>query len=1202
MKPMRLLIGFVLMVTAFTLSAQTTGLNYQAVIRNAALQPIASQSGVATISILDPASVEIYREIQTINTDALGLFNLVVGKGTALNGNFATLDWGSGGRSLKVNVSIGGNNYDFSPSELQAVPYAKIAEKTLQGDGDSDPNNEIQQLSINGGTISLSNGGGSINLPPNSGTDSQTLSLSGNNLSISNGNSVSLPAEVDGSVTNEIQQISLSGNTISLSNGGGNITLPQLTDNDAQTLSVSGNTMSISNGNTVTLPAEVDGSVTNEIQQLSIAGNTISLSNGGGNITLPATTDNDAQTLSVNGNTLSISNGNAVTLPTGTVYTAGQGISINGANVITNTGDLNAADDITNSTAAGGDLVGFYPTPQIANNAINSAKIADGSIIAADLVPGIIPQSLNDLNDVTTSGASNGQVLKWNGAQWIPQDDNTSSGSGNTATLAPLSGNGSSGSPVTIGQNGAANGQVLKWNGVSWAPANDNGVVYSAGQGIVINGTDISATDNSATNELQNLSIAGNQLSISNGNSVNLPAESQTLALSGNQLSISNGNSVNLPAESQTLSINGNQLSISNGNSVGLPAEVDGSITNEIQALSLAGNQLSLSLGGGSVTLPAETDGSVTNEIQTLSLSGNQLSLSLGGGSVTLEAGTTYTAGAGISIAGSTITNTGDTDASNDITTTSTAGGDITGTFPNLQLAANSVGTNEITNGSITAADLAPGVLGNSNWAANGNNIYNTNTGNVGIGTNAPTGKLEILGTSNLTDGISIIGSFANGIHCDPENANAAFAAHPIGENVKGIELSTDKGLAIDATTTGINAPVAILNKSNSLNYAANLILKGNAPTLELQNDFTSQSSKIHFTEPLVGGDQSSEWFITANPDQNTGFMAFDYFHSNNLFLSYSNPLYLTSKGQVGINATNPQAGLDVKPRSNSDINLLLSPASGDQFSKMAMRTYENGSSFDQFNFDAFRNNGSDPSLFLTYQSTSPNLSSLTALLNIRPYNPLLAELNGSFKCYNFLNMSNLAYLTQLNVSGGSFGIIQTRDPFSNPLGQITTLSGSNSKGYISVFSSGVNKAGMFVNVSNQGVLFADVKNFRMDDPRDKDKEIWYACVEGPEAAAYERGTATLRKGTAEIKFSDHFEIVANPKTMTVIITPLSADSKGLAVVEKTATGFKVKEMFQGTGDYEFDWEVKCVRKGYEDYKVVRSKAENMPSLPNIRD
>ena len=53
-----------------------------------------------------------------------------------------------------------------------------------------------------------------------------------------------------------------------------------------------------------------------------------------------------------------------------------------------------------------------------------------------------------------------------------------------------------------------------------------------------------------------------------------------------------------------------------------------------------------------------------------------------------------------------------------------------------------------------------------------------------------------------------------------------------------------------------------------------------------------------------------------------------------------------------------------------------------------------------------------------------------------------------------------------------------------------------------------------------------------------------------------------------------------------------------LAVVEKTATGFTVREMFQGQGNYQFDWEVKGVRKGFENYQAVRSKqAIERPAL-----
>lgn len=256
----------------------------------------------------------------------------------------------------------------------------------------------------------------------------------------------------------------------------------------------------------------------------------------------------------------------------------------------------------------------------------------------------------------------------------------------------------------------------------------NSGTTYTAGSGINIAGTTISAVDNSVSNELQNLSVTGATLSISNGNSVTLPTgttytagtginiagnvisatgggtDSQTLSLAGNTLSISNGNSVTLPAgtgtDSQTLTLAGNTLSISNGNSVTLPAgttytagsgisitgstiaATDNSITNEIQNLTLAGTTLSIS-GGNSVTLPtgttytagsginitgntiAATDNSITNEIQSLTLTGTTLSIS-GGNSVTLPAGTTYTAGAGITITGTTIA-AADASATNEI-------------------------------------------------------------------------------------------------------------------------------------------------------------------------------------------------------------------------------------------------------------------------------------------------------------------------------------------------------------------------------------------------------------------------------------------------------------------------------------------------------------------------------------------------------
>ena len=153
--------------------------------------------------------------------------------------------------------------------------------------------------------------------------------------------------------------------------------------------------------------------------------------------------------------------------------------------------------------------------------------------------------------------------------------------------------------------------------------------------------------------------------------------------------------------------------------------------------------------------------------------------------------------------------------------------------------------------------------------------------------------------------------------------------------------------------------------------------------------------------------------------------------------------------------------------------------------------------------------------------------------------------------------------------------------------------------GWISVHdATGQDQAGMYVNSAGNGIVWGDTKSFRVDNPNDPNTEIWYTSVEGPEAAAYIRGTAQLVDGYAVITFPDHFLAVAVEEGMTVQITPLSAESKGLAVTSKNLDGVVVQELLDGTGNYEFDWEVKCVRQGHEDYQVIHPKMDESHYSP----
>lgn len=149
--------------------------------------------------------------------------------------------------------------------------------------------------------------------------------------------------------------------------------------------------------------------------------------------------------------------------------------------------------------------------------------------------------------------------------------------------------------------------------------------------------------------------------------------------------------------------------------------------------------------------------------------------------------------------------------------------------------------------------------------------------------------------------------------------------------------------------------------------------------------------------------------------------------------------------------------------------------------------------------------------------------------------------------------------------------------------------------GLLTVFDdarSGTEQAGIYVDTLGNGIVWGDQKSFRMANPDQPGTDIWYTCPEGPEAAAYIRGTGHLENGKAVITFPDHFRTVANPEGITVQLTPLSAESRGLAVVEKGLDRLVVRELSNGGGTYDFDYLVMAVRKGYGNYQVIRLSTE----------
>lgn len=123
-------------------NAQTppNAFNYSAVARDAAGQPIATATiGIqATILKTSPTGASQYAENHFVNTDAYGLFNLVIGAGVAQSGSMATIDWSSDNYYLKVDMdAAGGTNFlTMGTTQLLSVPYAlhaKTADSIVGG-------------------------------------------------------------------------------------------------------------------------------------------------------------------------------------------------------------------------------------------------------------------------------------------------------------------------------------------------------------------------------------------------------------------------------------------------------------------------------------------------------------------------------------------------------------------------------------------------------------------------------------------------------------------------------------------------------------------------------------------------------------------------------------------------------------------------------------------------------------------------------------------------------------------------------------------------------------------------------------------------------------------------------------------------------------------------------------------------------------
>lgn len=158
----KLVTAFLLAIIAASLFAQAPDyFNYQAILRNPDGTPMSNRDVDIRIDLLKDhiQGASVYLESHSVRTDNLGMVVLKIGDGTF----FDEINWEQGPYYLSITVD--GNH--LGTSQLLSVPYALYAKEAGSvEDEDSDPENELQTLSLNETETILSiSGGNSVDLP-----------------------------------------------------------------------------------------------------------------------------------------------------------------------------------------------------------------------------------------------------------------------------------------------------------------------------------------------------------------------------------------------------------------------------------------------------------------------------------------------------------------------------------------------------------------------------------------------------------------------------------------------------------------------------------------------------------------------------------------------------------------------------------------------------------------------------------------------------------------------------------------------------------------------------------------------------------------------------------------------------------------------------------------------------------------------------
>ena len=526
----------------FDVSAQKMGFTYQAVAidqskaesfgRDSQGEILANRNIILRFTLMEGSEdgAMVYQETHNTTTDIFGIFRLIVGRGDILFGNnLEDLQWGEIPYFLQVEIDLGEGLVIMGIEELLGSPYAL--------------NSNIQLLELNGSALSISKGN-TINLEDIDATNElvQNAVLNGTLLEISDAGGTTTVdlgtlASTDNSITNELQTITKTGSTVTLSNSGGSFT-DEVNDadfdatNEIQNISTDGTAgnLSLSSGATLGLNVDdADASVTNEIQDLQLVGNNLTITNNSSATTIDLSTTNTQLTEAQVDGYVS-NNGFLSTEVDGSITNEIQDISSTGAagNITLSSGStlaLNVDDADASVTNEIQDLQLVGNNLTITNN--SSATTIDLSTTNTQLteaqVDGYVSNNgflttevdgsiTNEIQDISSTGAAGNITLSSGSTLALNVDDADASVTNEIQDLNLT------GDDLTITNNGAATTIDLS----GYMDDTNTQLTEAQVDAYVSNNsylTSFTEVDGSVTNEIQDLNLTGNDLTITNNSS-----------------------------------------------------------------------------------------------------------------------------------------------------------------------------------------------------------------------------------------------------------------------------------------------------------------------------------------------------------------------------------------------------------------------------------------------------------------------------------------------------------------------------------------------------------------------------------------------------------------------------------------------------------------------------------------------------------